>query len=157
MIITLSRFEYSYDITKRITNAKLVEVKGVLVDQPSSKGGGGLYIYGKVISLLDNGTDVKLKLVAVPSSLHDFTKAMNKETVILFGRVLDQSVYPTRITNIEYEEYTSPSSQEFRDSFIQSQTKAPNEARKWGYISFTWLLLIILSKSFKKMPNRSKT
>ncbi|MCT9166189.1 hypothetical protein B9X71_07845 [Acinetobacter baumannii] len=156
LIITLSRFEYSYDITKRITNAKLVEVKGVLVERRSSKGGGGLYIYGKVISFLDNGTDIKLRLVAVPSSLHDFTQAMNGETVILFGRVLGQSLYPTRITNIQYEEYTSPSSKEFRDSFIQSQEKAPTEARKWGYISFIWLFLILLSRSFKKMSNRDK-
>ncbi|WP_427837866.1 hypothetical protein ABUS21_11545 [Acinetobacter baumannii] len=120
------------------------------MDRKQSKGGGGLYIYGKVISLLDNGTDVKLRLVAVPSSLHDFTKAMNGETVILFGRALDQSLYPTRITNIQYEEYTSPSSKELRESFIQSQARAPNEAKKWGYISFIWLLLIILFRAFKK-------
>ncbi|EPA9172949.1 MULTISPECIES: hypothetical protein [Acinetobacter] len=150
LIITLSRFEYSYDIAKRITNAKLVEVKGVLVEHRSSKGGGGLYIYGKVISLSDQGTDVKLRLVAFPSSLHDFTKAMNEETVILFGRVLDRSLYPTRITNIQYVEYASPSSKEFKDSFIQSQARAPKEARKWGYISFIWLLLIILSRAFKR-------
>ncbi|HDI2995306.1 hypothetical protein OHW01_12170 [Acinetobacter baumannii] len=157
LIITLSRFEYSYDITKRIANAKLLEIRGVLVEHRSSKGGGGLYIYGRVISLLDNGTEVKLRLIAVPSSLHDFTKAMNEETVILFGRVLDQSLYPTRITNMQYEEYASPSSKEFRDSFIQSQATAPKEARKWGYISFIWLILIILSRTFKRMSNSDKS
>ncbi|HCA5260747.1 TPA: hypothetical protein MW256_002933 [Acinetobacter baumannii] len=94
LIITFSRFEYSDNIIRRISNAKLVEVKGLLVEQRSSKGGGGLYIYGKIISLRDNGTQVQLKVVAAPSSLYKLANNKNKEKIILFGRVLDQCLYP---------------------------------------------------------------
>ncbi|MDC4272147.1 hypothetical protein NRA10_06855 [Acinetobacter baumannii] len=94
LMITFSRFEYSDNITRRISNAKLVEVKGLLVEQRSSKGDGGLYIYGKTISLRDNGTQVQLKVVAAPSSLYKLANNKNKEKIILFGRVLDQCLYP---------------------------------------------------------------
>ncbi|EMB5690526.1 hypothetical protein N0P26_000905 [Acinetobacter baumannii] len=94
LIITFSRFEYSDNIIRRISNAKLVEVKGLLVEQRSSKGGGGLYIYGKTISLRDNGTQVQLKVVAALSSLYKLANNKNKEKIILFGRVLDQCLYP---------------------------------------------------------------
>lgn len=96
LIITFSRFEYSDNITRRIVNTKLVEIEGSLVEHDSSKyGGGGLYIYGKTISLMDNGTSVQLKVVSAPSSLYEFANKRNKDTIILFGRVLDQSLFPT--------------------------------------------------------------
>ncbi|AXX52310.1 hypothetical protein CO267_06285 [Acinetobacter baumannii] len=89
-MITFSRFEYSDNITRRMANAKLVEVEGSLVEYDSNKyGGGGLYIYGKTISLMDNGTSVQLKVVSAPSSLYEFANKRNKDTIILFGRVLD--------------------------------------------------------------------
>lgn len=37
-----------------MADAKLLEVKGFLVEHDSSKYGGGLYIYGKTVSLIDN-------------------------------------------------------------------------------------------------------
>ncbi|HCW3745729.1 TPA: hypothetical protein OXK62_000176 [Acinetobacter baumannii] len=96
LIITFSRFEYSDNITRRIVNTKLVEIEGSLVEHDSSKyGGGGLYIYGKTIFLMDNGTSVQLKVVSAPSSLYELANKRNKDTIILFGRVLDQSLFPT--------------------------------------------------------------
>ncbi|MFP5084421.1 hypothetical protein [Acinetobacter pittii] len=133
-----------------MANAKLVEVEGSLVEHDSSKyGGGGLYIYGKIVSLINDETSVQLKVVSAPSSLYRLADKKNKEEVILFGRLLDQSLYPTRIMNLKHEEYSSPSSKEFNDQFIQLQQKTPKEARQWGCLSIFWLSLIIFSMVFK--------
>lgn len=158
LMITFSRFEYSDNITRRITNAKLVEVEGSLVEHDSSKyGGGGLYIYGKTVSLIDNGTSVQLKVISAPSSLYEFANKRNKETIILFGRILDQSLYPTKMTSLKHEEYAAFSSKEFNDKFIQLQEKAPKEAKQWGYLSIFWFSLIIFSIVFKKKIESRKS
>ncbi|MEN8975133.1 hypothetical protein [Acinetobacter baumannii] len=154
LIITFGRFEYSDNITRRIANAKLLEIEGELVEKRSSKGGGGLYIYGKTVSLRNNGTQVQLKVVSAPSSLYELANRKNKKTIVLFGKVLDQTLYPTKITNLNREEYVSPSSQEFNDKFTELQEKAPKEARSWGYISILWSFLIIFSIVFKKKANK---
>ncbi|HEM7769692.1 hypothetical protein [Acinetobacter baumannii] len=157
LMITFSRFENADNITRRIGNAKLVEVEGSLVEHDSSKyGGGGLYIYGKTVSLIDNGTLVQLKVVSAPSNLYEFANKQNKETIILFGRVIDQSLYPTKITNLNHEEYTALSSKEFNDKFIQLQEKAPKEAKQWGYLSIFWLILVFVCTFLKKEMNRKK-
>lgn len=157
LIITFGRFEYSDNITRRIANAKLVEVEGSLVEHDSTKyGGGGLYIYGKTVSLIDNGTSVQLKVVSAPSSLYEFANKRNKETIILFGRVLGQSLYPTKMTSLKHEEYTALSSKEFNNKFIQLQEKAPKEAKQWGYLSILWLILVLVCMFIKKEMNREK-
>ncbi|MCU7697003.1 hypothetical protein OD757_07185 [Acinetobacter sp. AYS6] len=154
LIITFGRFEYSDNITRRIANAKLLEIEGELVEKRSSKGGGGLYIYGKTVSLRDNGKQVHLKVVSAPSSLYELASRKNKETIVLFGKILDQTFYPTKITNLNREEYVFPSSKEFHDKFIELQENAPKEARSWGYISILWSFLIIFSIVFKKKANK---
>lgn len=68
----------------------------------------------------------------------------------MFGRVLDQCLYPTKITNLNHEEFISRSSKEFNDKFIQLQDMAPKEAKQWGYLSIFWFSLIIFSIVFKK-------
>ncbi|MDC5544745.1 hypothetical protein OHX02_02475 [Acinetobacter baumannii] len=158
LIITFGRFEYSDNITRRIANAKLLEIEGELVEKRSSKGGGGgLYIYGKTVSLIDNGTSVQLKVISAPSGLYEFANKRNKETIILFGRVLDQSLYPTKMTSLKHEEYEALSSKEFNDKFIQLQEKAPKEAKQWGYLSIFWFSLIIFSIVFKKKIESRKS
>lgn len=157
LMITFSRFEYSDNITRRMANAKLVEVEGSLVEYDSTKhGGGGLYIYGKTVSLIDNGTSVQLKVISAPSGLYEFANKRNKETIILFGRILDQSLYPTKMTSLEHEEYAALSSKEFNDKFIQLQEKAPKEAKQWGYLSILWLILVLVCMFLKKELNSEK-
>lgn len=157
LMITFSRFENADNIIRRMANAKLVEVEGSLVEHDSSKyGGGGLYIYGKTVSLIDNGTSVQLKVISAPSGLYEFANKRNKETIILFGRVLDQSLYPTKMTSLKHEEYAALSSKEFNDKFIQLQEKAPKEAKQWAYFSIFWLILVLVCMFLKKEMNREK-
>lgn len=157
LMITFSRIENADNITRRIGNAKLVEVEGSLIEHDSTKyGGGGLYIYGKTVSLIDNGTLVQLKVVSAPSSLYEFANKQNKEIIILFGRVLDQSLYPIKMTNLNHEEYIALSSKEFNDKFIQLQEKAPKEAKQWGGLSILWLILVLICMFLKKQMKSEK-
>lgn len=95
-------------------------------------------------------------MVSAPSSLYEFANKQNKEIIILFGRVLDQSLYPTKMTNLNHEEYIALSSKEFNNKFIQLQEKAPKEAKQWGYLSILWLILVLVCKFLKKEMNREK-
>ncbi|HHX4834604.1 hypothetical protein [Acinetobacter baumannii] len=152
LMITFSHFEYLDNITRRIANARLVEVEGTLFEHESSKkyGGGGLYIYGQASSLFDNKTSVHLKVIAAPSGLYELANKQTKETIILFGKVIDQSLYPIKITNLNHEEYTVLTSKEFSDKFIQLQVKTSKEAKQFAYLSIFWLILVIVSMFLKK-------
>lgn len=102
LIITFSRFEYCDDITRRMTDAQLVEIESVTMEQGSAThSDGGLSIDGKTTSQIGHGIQGKLKQISAPSSLYETANKMDEETVVLFDRVLSQSKYSAKMIREE--------------------------------------------------------